>query len=222
VRISSAITGATLQALLVVLAVATPAQAQYVQIESVEVTPFVGVRFGGTFDVRPEAQAQTQATLKDASSYGFAAGVRFDEFSLIEFRWTRSISALRFDPPFVQLGESIGDITLNQFHADFTREFVIPEVKGLRSFVTGSVGATHVAAPTDAFTRFSFGFGAGLKQFLGSRLAIHAEAKWLPILINPEVGAWACGTIAIGGCVAVLTGPLTQQFELSVGPVVRF
>jgi hypothetical protein len=216
----------TLPALLALLTVASPARAQYVQIESFEVAPFVGTRFGGSFDVRPdvrpEPQSQTQATLKDASSYGFSAGVRFDEFSMIEFRWTRSITALRFDPPFVQLGDSIGDITLNQFHADFTREFEIPEVKGLRSFVTGSVGATHVAAPTDAFTRFSFGFGAGLKQFLGSRLAIRAEAKWLPILINPEVGAFACGTVGIGGCVAVLTGPLTQQFELSVGPVVRF
>ena len=84
---------------------------------------------------------------------------------------------------------------MNQFHADFTREFVIPEVKSLRSFLTGSVGATHVAAAHDAFTRFSFGFGAGLKQFLGSRFAIRAEAKWLPILIDPEVGAWACGTV---------------------------
>jgi hypothetical protein len=105
---------------------------------------------------------------------------------------------------------------------DFTREFVIPEVKGLRSFLTGSVGATHVAAARDSFTRFSFGFGAGLKQFLGSRFALRAEAKWLPILIDPEVGAWACGTVAAGGCLVVLTGPLTQQFELSFGPVVRF
>jgi hypothetical protein len=214
--------GLTLQALLALLAVATPARAQYVQIESFEVTPFVGVRFGGTFEVRPEQGPQTQATLTDASSYGLSAGVRFDDFSLIEFRWTRSISTFRFDPPFVQLGASIGDVTLNQFHADFTREFVIPEVKGLRSFLTGSVGATHIAAANDGFTRFSFGLGAGLKEFLGSRLAIRAEAKWLPIWINPEVGAWACGTVGVGGCIVVLTGRLTQQFELSVGPVVRF
>jgi hypothetical protein len=82
------------------LALATPARAQYVQIESFEVTPFVGVRFGGTFDVRAEQPPQTQATWKDASSYGLSAGVRFDDFSLIEFRWTRSTSTLRFDAPF--------------------------------------------------------------------------------------------------------------------------
>jgi hypothetical protein len=187
----------TLQAL---LAIATPARAQYVEIESFEVTPVIGIRFGGTWDVGAAQPPQTQAVWKDASSYGLSAGVRFDEFSLVEFRWTRSTSTLRFDAPFAQLGASLGDVTLNQFHADFTREFVIPEVKGLRSF----------------------GFGAGLKQFLGSRFAIRAEAKWLPILIDPQVGPWACGTVGIGGCVVTVTGPLAQQFELSVGPVLRF
>ena len=211
----------TLQALLLLLT-AGPARAQYVEIESVEVTPFVGTRFGGTFEVRPDSPSQVAATLKDASSYGFAAGVRFDEFSLIEFRWTRSVTTLRFDPPFVPVGERIGDVTLNEFHADFTREFPITQVKGLRAFLTGSVGATHIATDTDGFTRFSFGMGAGLKQFIGSHLAIRAEAKWLPIWINPEVSAFACGAAGVGGCIVVLTGPVTEQFELSLGPVVRF
>ena len=204
------------------LALTTPARAQYVQIDSFDVTPFVGLRFGGTFDVQGEQPPPTQATWQDASSYGLSAGVRYDEFSVIEFRWTRSTSTLRFDAPFAALGASLGDVALNQFHADFTREYVIPEVKGLRGFVTGSMGVTHVAALDDGFTRFSFGFGSGLKQFLGSRFAIRAEAKWLPILIDPKVGPWACGTVGVNGCLVVLTGSLTQQFELSVGPVVRF
>jgi len=217
-------------ALAAILAVAAPARAQYVQIQSFEVTPFIGLRFGGTFDIQTEPSVnplsepvpQTQAVLKDASSYGVSAGVRFDDFSLVEFRWTRSVSELRFGAPFQPLGPSLGDVTLNQFHADFTREWPIPEVKGLRSFLTGSLGVTHLGAADDGFTRFSFGLGAGLKQFLGPRLAIRAEAHWLPILVEPEVGAFACGTVGAGGCFVVLNGRLTQQFELSVGPVVRF
>ena len=216
--------GATtlLLALVVVPALATPAGAQYVQIDSFEVTPAVGLRLGGTFDVRAEQSSRTQATWKDASSYGLSAGARFDDLSLIEVRWTRSTSTLRFDAPFGFPDASLEDVTLNQFHADFTREFVIPEVKGLRSFLTGSIGATHVSARHEGFTRFSFGFGAGLKQFVGSRFALRGEVQWLPILIDPEVGSWACGTAGVGGCLVVLTGRLTQQFELSVGPVLRF
>ena len=201
---------------------AAPARAQYVEIQSFEVTPFIGARLGGTFDIQPDGLELVQATLKDATSYGFSAGVRFDDFSLVEFRWTQATSALRVGAPFAFLGASIGDVTLDQFHADFTREFVIREVKGLRSFVTASLGATHIAAAQDGFTRFSFGFGAGLKQFLGSRLAIRAEAQWLPILLDPSVSGFACGTIQFGGCFVVFSGDLVQQFQLSIGPVVRF
>ena len=220
---NSATARLALQAFLALLVLATPARAQpYVQIDSVEVTPFVGLRLGGTFDLRPDQVFQTQATLKDATSYGLSGGVRFDELSLIEFRWTRATSELRFEAPLLLVGASLGDVTLNQFHADFTREFVIREVKGLRSFLTGSLGLTNVAAADDGFTRFSFGFGGGLKQFLGSRFAIRAEAKWLPILIEPEIDGWACGAVLVGGCFAVLSGSLTQQIEFSIGPVVRF
>jgi hypothetical protein len=208
--------------LVAILAAAAPARAQYVEIQSFEVTPFIGARLGGTFDIQPDGAVPIKATLNDATSYGFSAGVRFDDYSLVEFRWTQATSTLRVGAPFAFLGVAIGDVALNQFHADFTREFVIPEVKGLRSFLTGSLGVTHLGAAQEGFTRFSFGFGAGLKQFLGSRLAIRAEAQWLPILVEPSVEAFACGTIQFGGCLVVLNSELVQQMQLSIGPVVRF
>lgn len=208
-------------ALAAVLA-ASPAHAQYVQIQSFEVTPFIGARLGGTFNIQPDGATQIQATLKDAKSYGLSAGVRFDDFSLVEFRWTQAASELRFGAPFAFLGTSIGEVTLNQFHADFTQEWVIPEVKGLRSFLSGSVGVTHLGASQGEFTRFSFGLGAGLKQFFGSRFAIRAEAQWLPIVVQPSVDAFACGTVQVGGCLVILQGELVQQLQLSIGPVVRF
>jgi len=180
------------------------------------------LRLGGTFDVQPDRPAPVEATLKDATSYGLSAGVRFDDLSLVEFRWTQATSTLRFGTPFALVGASLGDVTLNQFHADFTREFVVPEVKGLRSFLTASLGLTHVGAAQEGFTRFSFGFGGGLKQFLGSRFGIRAEAQWLPILVDPSVSGFACGTIQLGGCLVILSGDLVQQFQLSIGPVVRF
>jgi hypothetical protein len=79
-----------------------------------------------------------------------------------------------------------------------------------------------VGAAQDRFTRFSFGLGAGLKQFLGPRFAIRAEAQWLPIVLEPSVRGFACGTLQFGGCLLVLDGELVQQVHFSIGPVVRF
>ena len=214
--------GAVVCLTLLGMSAAAPPTAQYVEIQSMEVMPFIGLRLGGTFEVQPDGFEQIEAAWKDAASYGFSTGVRFDDFSLIEFRWTKSMSTLRFGGPFAFLGASVGDVTLNQFHADFTREFEITQVKGLRSFLSRRFGLTDLGAGQDGFTRFSFGFGAGLKQFLGSRLAIRAEALWLPILVEPSVDGFACGTIQFGGCLVFLNGELVQQFQLSIGPVVRF
>ena len=210
--------------LLTILASVTPARAQQLGIQSFEISPFIGVRLGGTFHVELDGPTQMDANWKDARGYGLSAGVRFDDLSLIEIRWTKSTSTLRFDAPRALLAPavSVGDVTLNQFHADFTREWEIPEVRGLRSFLTGSLGVTHIAAANDGFTRFSFGLGVGLKQFLGSRFAIRAEAHWLPIVVEPSVSGFACGTIQFGGCLVFLNGDLVQQFQLSIGPVVRF
>jgi len=174
---------------------AAPARAQSNEIQSVEIAPIVGLRMGSTFDVG-----------EVGPTYGLSAGVRFDDYSLVEIRWTR--------------GEA-GDISQNQFHADFTREFPVEEVRGLRSFLTGSLGLTHFGAGPDGFTRFSFGLSGGLKQLIGSRLAIRAEAQWLPIVFQPSVSAF-CGSAQFGGCALFFHGSLLQQFQVGVGPVIRF
>ncbi|HEX2524216.1 MAG TPA: hypothetical protein VHP35_19060 [Terriglobia bacterium] len=195
------------------------AGAESLEIQGIEVTPFIGGRFGGTFEVQPEGGAEVRASLNDATSYGVAAGIRYDDFSVIEFRWTRAKSALRLGTGINPLSTSVADVTLNQFHGDFTREFPLEEVKRLRPFLMASVGATHLGAANDGFTRFSFGLGTGLKLFLNSKLGIRVQAQWLPIWVEPEVRSFACG---FGGCIVVLSGRLTEQFEVSAGPVFHF
>jgi hypothetical protein len=193
--------------------------AQNFGIQGFEVTPFIGGRFGGTFEIQPDGAAEVRASLNDAVSYGVSAGVRFDDLSMIEFSWTRAKSGLRFETGTNPPTTSLGDVTLNQFHGDFTREFILEEMRGLRPFLMASVGATHLGTSNDGFTRFSFGLGTGLKVLLNSKLGVRIQAQWVPIWVDPEVRGFACGG---GGCIAVLSGKLTQQFEVNVGPVFRF
>jgi len=207
---------------LAILFTTAPVCAQSLEIQGLEVTPFIGGRFGGTFDIQPAGAAETRASLNDSVSYGVAAGIRFDDFSLIEFRWTRARSSLELEnvPPVVNpLGIRVADVTLNQFHGDFTREFPLDEVNGVRPFVMASVGATHLGSENTGFTRFSFGIGTGLKIAVTPKIGVRVEAQWLPIWVQPEVSSFACG---FGGCIAVLSGRLTQQFQVSAGPTFRF
>jgi|SRR5215831_17078292 len=203
-----------------ILLTAVPVSAQDRLIQSFELTPFIGGRFGGTLEIQPESGPEVRASLRDATSYGVSAGVRFDDLSMIEFSWTRARSTLRFEPVVNPLAAPLGNVTLDQFHGDFSREFVLEDLKTLRPYLTASVGATHFGAVNDGFTRFSFGFGTGLKLLLNSKFGLRFQAQWLPIWVDPEVRGLACGSGS--GCIVVLSGKLIEQFQVSVGPVFRF
>ena len=95
--------------LVAIMGTAAPALSQHLQ--SFEVIPLIGARLGGTFNGQPDSPETVEATLDDTPSYGVATGIRFDDFSLIEFRWTQSTSALQVGAPFVLLDASVGDFT---------------------------------------------------------------------------------------------------------------
>ena len=193
----------------------TPVAAQV----SFEVAPLVGYQFGGSFRFQPEGQPQPlQTNLGNASSVGVAAGVLFDEYSLIEFHWTHSKTPLEGSGLGGQPADLPERVNLDRFHADFTREFPLEEAYWVRPFLTAGVGVNRVAGGGSSFTRFSFGLGTGLNIRLHSHLGLRIQAQWLPIWVNPKVKAFACA----GGCVVVLGGTFTHHGEVSFGPVFRF
>jgi hypothetical protein len=150
-------------------------------------------------------------------SYGISFGVRLDEENLIEFRWARQDSHVHLENN-AQFPES--KVVLNQFHGDFTHEYIIDEwPPWVRPFIMGSVGATHFGGTANSsFTRFSFGLGTGIKVFPTRHVGFRVQGEWLPVVVNPQVNAFVCG----GGCVVRLSGTLVSQGEFAIGPEFRF
>ena len=179
----------------------------------IDVTPLIGYRTSMTFSAGQNGVATSDLHLDASPSYGVAAGVRLDEEDLVEFRWARQDT-------HIHLAGSSERVILNQFHGDFTHEYILEDWPGwARPFVIGSVGATHLGAgPNSSFTRFSFGLGGGIKVYFNRHMGLRMQAEWLPLVINPEVGALVCG----GGCVVHLNATLVSQGEISVGPIFRF
>lgn len=171
-----------------------------------------------SFPIQPSVTGTNPRVVLDATpSYGFAFGVRLHEDDVVEFRWARQDSHAHFEDAFP--GSLTRTATLNQFHGDFSHEYMIEDWKSwARPFVMLSVGATHVSgSPVTSFTRFSFGIGGGIKFFKGRHLGFRVQAEWLPVLLNPY-GVAVCGA----GCVVHIGGTLSSQGEVAVGPLIRF
>ena len=185
-----------------------------------DLTPLLGYRTSITFTGQPGIEGVTPRVVLEASpSYGFAFGVRLDEEDLIEFRWARQNTHTQVEGAIVV--PSTQHATLDQFHGDFTHEYIFEQWHGrTRAFVMASVGGTHVSgsADTSSFTRFSFGIGGGFKIFPNRHIGFRIQAEWLPVWVNPEVNAFICGA----GCIVHLGGTLSSQGEVSLGPVLRF
>jgi hypothetical protein len=197
------------------LAFTLPASAQVF-----ELTPLFGYRMGGTIQVKNEGESTSiKARLKDGFAYGFSAGYRFDEESVIEFRWARQHSRLGLPDaasPDVVLPI---DTTIDQFHCDFTHEYQWDDYPSIRPYVLGGAGATRIGLPGESFTRFSFGLGGGVKISIHPRVRWRVQAEWLPIWIEPEARGLTCRG---GVCAVFLSGTLTHQFEVTFGPVFHF
>ncbi|HXY48667.1 MAG TPA: hypothetical protein VEI01_04385 [Terriglobales bacterium] len=186
-----------------------------------DLTPLLGYRTSITFTGQPGMEGVTlpRVVLEASPSYGFAFGVRLDEEDLIEFRWTRQDTQTHVQGAVVV--PSTPQVTLDQFHGDFTHEYILEPWQGrTRVFIMASVGGTHVSgsADTSSFTRFSFGIGGGFKIFPNRHLGFRIQAEWLPVWVNPEVNAFICGA----GCVIRLGGTLSSQGDVSLGPELRF
>jgi hypothetical protein len=198
-----------------------------------EITPFVGARWGGTIKVQDEGQpAQGTASLRNTVSYGVAAGYHFDDAAdfddcdscgYIGFRWLRQKSNLRLEeaPVMVnplRVGLLRPPVTMDHFLGDFAHEFPLEDNKMVRPFITFSLGAARMAAPSNTKHRFSFGIGTGAKIFPTRRWGFRFQIEWLPVVMHAEVQTLVCA----GGCIIGLGGGLMNQFDINIGPVFRF
>ena len=181
-------------------------------------TPFIGYRTSVSFPIEPHVSGTNPRVVVDASpSYGAAFGVRLQEDGLVEIRWARQDSYAHSQDVSLLIPRQ--HVILDQFHGDFSREYVVDEWRPwARPFVLLSVGATHISASTDSnFTRFSFGIGGGVRFYPSRHIGFKIQAEWLPVLVDPQV-AFVCGA----GCIAHVGGSVSSQGEVFVGPILRF
>jgi hypothetical protein len=205
-------------AALLVIACPLAAQTQQPEFKDLywEVTPMFGYRTNISFKTDPVVNnVRSKITFEGGAAYGVAFGARFHDEDAVEFRWMRQDARVRFSPNFAEGGE----LSIDQFHLDFSHEYEIDGWPEGRPFIMLGIGASRISgAPSfNGFTRFSFGMGGGIKVFPSQQVGFKVQVQWLPIVFNPEVTA-----LCAGNCVIQFGGKIGSQAEIAAGPVFRF
>lgn len=192
-----------LPAIAIALVALTLPGAVQAQENSVEVTPFVGYRFANSLNVNFETpigvNINEDITLKNGISYGFVLGVPVSDYITIEGTYSYRSNDIRVK---TQNDFVLGDGTAQYIHggAAFT---VNPYSRGARWFLSLSAGvgmfsADNTQFETDSSTRFSFGFGAGVKVPMSDSIALRAEFRGYSTSTSLTSLGWICGWYTCG------------------------
>lgn len=187
--------------------------------ERLDITPLFGYSSSVSFPLTVSGE-ESFGTAQVASSetFGAAAGLRYQEDQVIEFRYLRQSSTIRLEGLLAQAAPFSSRTILERYLGDFTHEFVLPGSASVRPFITASVGMARIAVAAQSYNRFAFAVGGGMKWFPLPHLGFRLQAEWLPIWVNPEVKGFICG----GGCVVAFGGRVASQGQVSVGPIFSF
>lgn len=182
-----------------------------VHAQTVEVTPFVGYRFGGSFF---EVVTGQEVDLDGTSTLGVVVNLPFDYDLQVEALFThqegRVVVPQPSGPP------TLFPVTVDHWMGGGLREFGRGKA---RPFLTGLLGLTRYGAPGDNEIRFTISAGGGAKlmptRFLGARL----DGRVFMTFADIEGRAIACTP---GVCLFALDATVLWQAEFTAGVVVAF
>jgi hypothetical protein len=165
----------------------------------VEITPFVGGRFGGTVT---ESGTNRDRDVDGSASFGlvFDMAVK-DPGAFIEIVWSHQETE-------VESGGKAFDLSLDSIHVGGLFRW---EDRRVQPFLNGGIGLTLFNAEgTEA--HLSGMLGTGFRIPLGQRSAFRFDARGIGI-----VDSGSGGVFCSGGCLAAVSVAGTLQGEVAVG-----
>jgi hypothetical protein len=204
---------------LVCLALALLPTAAFAEGPRFEITPFVGARFGGGFDVDNPDDTTTSADLGSGVGYGLGLGLYRDRYGFYELLYaTQDTSLDSTDPVIDNL-----DIRIDYLQIGGTALF--DEDERFIPFVSLTVGAARLEPDRsgyDSETKFAATFGTGLRIPISERIVATLGLRGYATFLKSNTSLFCASTPTNAGCLVKSTGSVMIQGEGSLGLTVRF
>ena len=205
----STIFASALRPLLIALALSLPAM-----VQAVEVTPFAGQRYGGSF-----VDANTGATFQvaDANAFGLVFDFDTEPDKQIEVLLSRQNTYLSSNDPLFT-GNPLFDLTIDYYHIGGL--YMLPDYDRVRPFVSGTFGLTRMEpkrADLTTETRLSLSLGAGAKIFFTKNLGLRFDVRGIYTALNADTAIFCSG-----GCAIKVNSSGFVQTELTAALMMRF
>ncbi len=180
-----------------------------------DVTPFIGYRMGGDFDVEG---ATGGADLDDHGSFGLAIALRIDEVSSYELFYSRQEASFESTSALAPF-----DLDVEYLHVGGT--LLVSEELPLSPYIGGGLGLTRLSpqtGPGSDDTRFSMSLAGGVLLPVTDHFGVRLEARGYLTFVNSD-SSFFCASGSFGGVCAIRAKSDTFiQYELLAGATYSF
>lgn len=195
----------------VLLAAAVPAAAQ-----TVEIAPFGGYRFGGSFAL---VDGGRTVEVKESAAFGASLSVRVAEDGELEALFARQDTRLASGGFFTST--PLFDLVVETYQ--FGGNYLLRDDEDrVRPYIGVGLGVTRlIPGPNDLEneTRFSASFAGGLKAYLGRHFGLRLEVRGFFTVVESDSRVF-CDSFS--GCFARTSGAELSQGEVRGGLIFRF
>ena len=206
---------------LIGLLLALPASANFTtqaeKAKPLEITPFIGYRFGGDFETIPTLNVPTKkVSLTDNASYGVLIAWPYDGGLQGEFLISH------YDSDFSVRSSDINDNDINRTDVGITYAHIggnVPVSEAI--WISGGLGLTHLSPDAIALnseTRFSMNLGVNTKIEISKKLSFRIGGRVYGTFFNANSAAF-CGP---SSCKLYISSKAWVQTELDAGLTFKF
>jgi len=184
-----------------------------------EVTPFIGYRGGGDFDLEG-SPTSSKVDLDDHGSFGLAVNLfpSGDKMESYELFYSREQASVAKTSPIAPFG-----LNVEYLHLGGTLN--LNDELPVRPYIVGGLGLTRFSPRTGDGgddSRFSLSLGAGVKLPVTQHFNVRLEARGFLTLVNSD-SAFFCASGNQGGVCAIrVKGDSFIQYELLAGAAFAF
>ena len=187
---------------------------------SFEITPFIGARFGGSFDVENDTTGATSsADLGSGTSYGIDVGLYKNAVGFYELLYSTQETSLDVDVP------ELGDVDVRVDYLQIGGTAFFDQGQRWLPYLSMTVGAAMLEPKQgdyDSETKFAMSLGGGLRFPFNERVAATLGLRAYLTFLSSDTDLFCVSTGENAGCLVKSSGSTFWQGEGQLGLTVRF
>lgn len=147
------------------------------QFPRFEITPTVGYRFNGDFDLSGDDLFDQNAEIEESSVFGATVDIPLNENWQLELLANRQESTFILDEGLFEPETELGDVDLSYFHVGLLYQWGLGQVNPYFAFSGGLARIEPDFSALEAENRFSASLAGGVKFFFSPNVGLRLEGR---------------------------------------------